>query len=79
MSPIGLVFSIPLVISTRHVPHWPNPWQLRILVDPRAEAVYALVHVDAGLDGLLAQIGAVGNVDFLVFLDELDKRHIDRP
>ena len=57
--PIGLVFSMPLVIFTRHVPHWPMPWQLTILVDARAEAVDALVDVDARLDRLLAKIGAV--------------------
>ena len=70
---------MPLVICTRHVPHWPRPWQFTILVDRRAEAVDALVHVDARLDRLLAEVRAFGNFDFLVLFDELDKRHVDGP
>ena len=49
------------------------------LVDGGAEAVNALMDVDARLDRLLAQVGAIGDVDFLVLFNELDKRHVDRP
>ena len=70
---------MPLVILTRHVPHWPEPWQFTNLLIARAEAVDALMHVDAGLDRLFAEIGAFGNFDFLVLFDELDKRHVDGP
>ena len=75
MKPIGLAFSMPLVMFTRHVPHWPRPWQLRYWLMRGAEAVEALVDVDAGLDRLLAEIGAFGDFNFLVLFGELDKRH----
>jgi hypothetical protein len=50
-----------------------------VSIDGRAEAVNALVNVDPGLDRLLAEIGAVRDVDFLIFVDELDNRHVDSP
>ena len=78
--PIGLVFSMPLAIFTRHVPHWPRPWQLTILADRRANAVEPLCGLTPALSASLRRLAPTGNFDFLLFLDELDDRHaaVDR-
>ena len=52
---------------------------IEYFVESRAEAVEALVYIDAGLDRFLAKIGTRRNFNFLVLFDELDNRHVAGP
>ena len=77
--PIGLVFSMPLVIFTRHVPHWPMPWQFTNLLMPAPKPLTPWWTLMPALIASLRRLAPVRNFDFLVLFDELDNRHVDRP
>ena len=79
IKPIGLVFSMPLVIFTRHVPHWPKPWQLMNLLMPAPKPFTPWCTLMPALIASLRRLAPLGNFDFLVLFDELDKRHVDGP
>ena len=51
----------------------------RQAVDRLTPAVDSLVDVHAGVEGGFPQIGPLGNVDFLVLVDELDRGHVTDP
>ncbi len=77
--PIGLAFSAPLTIFTRHVPHCPKPLQLTHFIEARPKTVQTLVQIDTGLERFLPQIGTDGNLDLNFFFDEFDDRHEYHP
>src|SRR4051812_22362199 len=45
-------------------------------IDSRANAVHALVDVDARFDGFFSEIGALRNFNFFVLFCELDNWHV---
>ena len=56
-----------------------NAVAIEYFVKPRAEAVEALVYIDAGIQSFFAKIGTRRNFNFLVLFDKLDNRHgLDR-